>query len=162
MTTEEKQEIIDAVVNEITTSSVSIEEVETVTDVTGVATLPCSKSDGTIVQVAVSTLAAPAKAAAETANASAAACDSATQAATAATAQMQEDYQQVAEAASAQTASCKEATDAAEKAADNIGNKKILVITEDQYAQLLNGETITIDNKEYTMDTNTLYFCTEE
>ena len=57
---------------------------------------------------------------------------------------------------------CEAATEKAEQAAANIGNKRILVITEDQYTQLLNNEVIEIDGVQYTMDTNTIYFCTEE
>ena len=134
MTNEEKQQIVDEVVNIITTNSTSINEVEVITDVSNVRTLPCSKEDGTIVQVAVSTLAAPALAAASSANSAATAANSAAEA----------------------------ATEKAEQAAANIGNKRILVITEDQYTQLLNNEVIEIDGVQYSMDANTIYFCTEE
>lgn len=163
MTNEEKQEIVDEVVNIITTNSTSINEVEVITDVSNVRTLPCSKEDGTIVQVAVSTLAAPALAAASNANSAAISANSAAGAATKAHQEVVEEFGEIKENINTQIIpKCEVATEKAEQAANNIGNKKILVITEDQYTQLLNGEVIEIEGVQYTMDANTIYFCTEE
>ena len=163
MTNEEKQEIVDEVVNIITTNSTSINEVEVITDVSNVRTLPCSKEDGTIVQVAVSTLATPALEAASNANSAAISANSAAEAATKAQQEAVQEFGEIKDNINTQVIPrCEAATEKAEQAANNIGNKKILVITEDQYAQLLNGEVIEIDGVQYTMDANTIYFCTEE
>lgn len=163
MTSEEKQEIVDEIVNIITTNSTSINEVEVVTDISNVKTLPCSKSDGTIVQVDISTLAAPALAAASSANSAATVANSAAEAATKAQQQTVQEFGEIKENINTQVIpECEAATQKAQQAADNIGNKKILVITEDQYTQLLNGEIIEIDGVQYSMDANTIYFCTEE
>lgn len=163
MTNEEKQEIVDEVVNIITTNSTSINEVEVITDVSNVRTLPCSKEDGTIVQVAVSTLAAPALEAASNANSAAISANSAAEAATKAQQEAVQEFGKIKDNINTQVIpGCEAATEKAEQAANNIGNKKILVITEDQYAQLLNGEVIEIEGVQYTMDANTIYFCTEE
>lgn len=163
MTNEEKQEIVDEVVNIITTNSTSINEVEVITDVSNVRTLPCSKEDGTIVQVAVSTLATPALEAASNANSAAISANSAAEAATKAHQETVGEFAEIKENINTQIIpKCEVATEKAEQAANNIGNKKILVITEDQYAQLLNGEVIEIEGVQYTMDANTIYFCTEE
>ena len=159
MTNEEKQQIVDEVVNIITTNSTSINEVEVVTDVSNIKTLPCSKADGTIVQVAVSTLAAPALAAASSANSAATAANSAAEAATRAQQETVQKFGEIKNNINTQVIpECKAATEKAEQAAANIGNKRILVITEDQYTQLLNNEVIEIDGVQYTMDVNTIYF----
>lgn len=58
--------------------------------------------------------------------------------------------------------SCSEAVAKVEEISSNIGNKKLLVVTESQYSKLAAGETITIDGTNYTLDVNTIYFATEE
>lgn len=167
MTDEEFEKIVTEVVNRITSSSVDVAAVDIIDtaeelESKNVNTLPGSTSDGSIVQVAVSVLSKPAKEAAASANTAATSANAASKAATEATAVMQQQFEEVRTEMVDNIADCESATNAALQASDNIGNKKILVITEDQYSALLRGEAITVEGKTYTMDTNTIYFATEE
>lgn len=167
MTDEEFEKIVTEVVNRITTSSIDVAKVDVI-DTTeefeskSVNTLPCSTSDGTIVQVATPIFSKPAKEAAASANNAAALAKASSLAADKATKDMQEAFGEVQDTMNESIDKCDKVTSAAQQAADNIGNKKILVITEDQYTMLLNGDSITVDDKTYEMDTNTIYFATEE
>lgn len=166
MTDEEFEKVVTEVVNRITSSSVDVASVDIIDtaeelESKSVNTLPGSTSDGTIVQVAIPVLSKPAKEAAASANNAATSANAASKAATEATTLMQEQFKGVKSDMENSIQDCKTATSEAKQASDNIGNKKILVVTEDQYAALLRGEAITVDGKTYTMDTNTIYFSTE-
>ena len=167
MTDEEFEKVVTEVVNRITSNSVDVASVDVIStaeelESKSVNTLPGSTADGTIVQVAVAVLSKPAKEAAASANTAATSANAASSAATEATALIKQQFEEVKSSMNDSISKCDTATAEAKTASDNIGNKKLLVITEDQYTALLNGETITVDGKSYTMDINTIYFATEE
>lgn len=167
MTDEEFERIVTEVVNRITSNSVdvaSVDVIDSAADLVSkhVNTLPGSTADGTIVQVAIDVLARPAREAASSATSAASTANAAAQAAIGAKTTIESSFEEVRNQANEVISDCEVATTNAQTAADNIGNKKILVITEDQYTALLNGETIEIEGKTYTMDANTIYFATEE
>lgn len=167
MTDEEFEGIVTEVVNRITRNSVDVASVDVIDSSDDLAskhvnTLPGSTADGTIVQVAIDVLAKPAREAASSATSAASTANAAAQAAIGAKTTIESSFEEIKSQANGVINDCEVATTNAQTAADNIGNKKILVITEDQYAQLLQGETIEVEGKEYSMDINTIYFTTEE
>ena len=103
LTEEEKKELVQDVVNQIKTDSQSVDELETVSTLDGVVSLPAMRGE-TVVSAPVKLLSKPAEDAAVTAKASAAAADAATKAA--------------GEATTKAEAAVKTATDAASKATD--------------------------------------------
>ena len=103
LTEEEKKELVQDVVNQIKTDSQSVDELETVSTLDGVVSLPAMRGE-TVVSAPVKLLSKPAEDAAVTAKASAAAADAATKAA--------------GEATTKAEAAAKTATDAASKATD--------------------------------------------
>ena len=103
MTEEEKKELVQDVVNQIKTDSQSVDELETVSTLDGVVSLPAMRGE-TVVSAPVKLLSKPAEDAAATAKASAAVADAATKAA--------------GEATTKAEAAAKTATDAASKATD--------------------------------------------
>ena len=103
LTEEEKKELVQDVVNQIKTDSQSVDELETVSTLDGVVSLPAMRGE-TVVSVPVKLLSKPAEDAAVTAKASAAVADAATKAA--------------GEAMTKAEAAAKTATDAASKATD--------------------------------------------
>ena len=103
LTEEEKKELVQDVVNQIKTDSQSVDELETVSTLDGVVSLPAMRGE-TVVSVPVKLLSKPAEDAAVTAKASAAVADAATKAA--------------GEATTKAEAAAKTATDAASKATD--------------------------------------------
>ena len=103
LTEEEKKELVQDVVNQIKTDSQSVDELETVSTLDGVVSLPAMRGE-TVVSAPVKLLSKPAEDAAVTAKASAAVADAATKAAGEATAKAE--------------AAAKTATDAASKATD--------------------------------------------
>lgn len=103
MTEEEKKELVQDVVNQIKTDSQSVDELETVSTLDGVVSLPAMRGE-TVVSAPVKLLSKPAEDAAVTAKASAAVADAATKAA--------------GEATTKAEAAAKTATDAASKATD--------------------------------------------
>lgn len=161
MTPEEKEEIINEIINRITTKSVSVNEVDTVTDTSIISTLPCLTNDGTVVKLSVSTLAQPSLAAASKANTAAENANASAAAADTAKSDIEDAYGDISERSNQAISDCENATEAALTASANIGNKKILVITEDEYNTLLNGETIAIDGVEHELNDSTIYFCKE-
>ena len=167
MTDEEFEGIVTEVVNRITSNSVDVASVDVIDSSDDLAskhvnTLPGSTADGTIVQVAIDVLANPAREAASSATSAASTAKAAAQAAIGAKTTIESSFEEIKSQANGVINDCEVATTNAQTAADNIGNKKILVITEDQYSQLLQGETIEVEGKEYSMDINTIYFTTEE
>ena len=103
LTEEEKKELVQDVVNQIKTGSQSVDELETVSTLDGVVSLPAMRGE-TVVSAPVKLLSKPAEDAAVTAKASAAVADAATKAA--------------GEATTKAEAAAKTATDAASKATD--------------------------------------------
>ena len=103
LTEEEKKELVQDVVNQIKTDSQSVDELETVSTLDGVVSLPAMRGE-TVVSAPVKLLSKPAEDAAVTAKASAAVADAATKAA--------------GEATTKADAAAKTATDAASKATD--------------------------------------------
>ena len=103
LTEEEKMELVQDVVNQIKTDSQSVDELETVSTLDGVVSLPAMRGE-TVVSAPVKLLSKPAEDAAVTAKASAAVADAATKAA--------------GEATTKAEAAAKTATDAASKATD--------------------------------------------
>lgn len=103
LTEEEKKELVQDVVNQIKTDSHSVDELETVSTLDGVVSLPAMRGE-TVVSAPVKLLSKPAEDAAVTAKASAAVADAATKAA--------------GEATTKAEAAAKTATDAASKATD--------------------------------------------
>ena len=103
LTEEEKKELVQDVVNQIKTDSQSVDELETVSTLDGVVSLPAMRGE-TVVSAPVKLLSKPAEDAAVTAKASAAVADAATKAAGDATTKAE--------------AAAKTATDAASKATD--------------------------------------------
>ena len=103
LTEEEKKELVQDVVNQIKTDSQSVDELETVSTLDGVVSLPAMRGE-TVVSAPVKLLSKPAEDAAVTAKASAAVADAATKAA--------------GEAMTKAEAAAKTATDAASKATD--------------------------------------------
>ena len=103
MTEEEKKELVQDVVNQIKTDSQSVDELETVSTLDGVVSLPAMRGE-TVVSAPVKLLSKPAEDAAAIAKASAAVADAATKAA--------------GEATTKAEAATKTATDAASKATD--------------------------------------------
>ena len=103
LTEEEKKELVLDVVNQIKTDSQSVDELETVSTLDGVVSLPAMRGE-TVVSAPVKLLSKPAEDAAVTAKASAAVADAATKAA--------------GEATTKAEAAAKTATDAASKATD--------------------------------------------
>ena len=80
LTEEEKKELVQDVVNQIKTDSQSVDELETVSTLDGVVSLPAMRGE-TVVSAPVKLLSKPAEDAAVTAKASAAVADAATKAA---------------------------------------------------------------------------------
>ena len=80
LTEEEKKELVQDVVNQIKTDSQSVDELETVSTLDGVVSLPAMRGE-TVVSAPVKLLSKPAEDAAATAKASAAVADAATKAA---------------------------------------------------------------------------------
>ena len=103
MTEEEKKELVQDVVNQMKTESQSVDELETVSTLDGVVSLPAMRGE-TVVSAPVKLLSKPAEDAAVTAKAAAAVADAATKAA--------------GEAATKAEAAAKTATDAASKATE--------------------------------------------
>lgn len=103
LTEEEKKELVQDVVNQIKTDSQSVDELETVSTLDGVVSLPAMRGE-TVVSAPVKLLSKPAEDAAVTAKASAAVADAATKAA--------------GESTTKAEAAAKTATDAASKATD--------------------------------------------
>ena len=103
LTEEEKKELVQDVVNQIKTESQSVDELETVSTLDGVVSLPAMRGE-TVVSAPVKLLSKPAEDAAAIAKASAAVADAATKAA--------------GEATTKAEAAAKTATDAASKATD--------------------------------------------
>ena len=138
LTEEEKNELVQDVVNQIKTDSQSVDELETVSTLDGVVSLPAMRGE-TVVSAPVKLLSKPAEDAAATAKASAAVADAATKAAGEATTKAEAAAKTATDAAS-------EATDAAQKT-DAAVAKAVQVETEYMATALAarNGATARFD-----------------
>ena len=138
LTEEEKKELVQDVVNQIKTDSQSVDELETVSTLDGVVSLPAMRGE-TVVSAPVKLLSKPAEDAAATAKASAAVADAATKAAGEATTKAEAAAKTATDAAS-------EATDAAQKT-DAAVAKAVQVETEYKATALAarNGATARFD-----------------
>lgn len=138
LTEEEKKELVQDVVNQIKTGSQSVDELETVSTLDGVVSLPAMRGE-TVVSAPVKLLSKPAEDAAATAKASAAVADAATKAAGEATTKAEAAAKTATDAAS-------EATDAAQKT-DAAVAKAVQVETEYKATALAarNGATARFD-----------------
>ena len=138
LTEEEKNELVQDVVNQIKTDSQSVDELETVSTLDGVVSLPAMRGE-TVVSAPVKLLSKPAEDAAATAKASAAVADAATKAAGEATTKAEAAAKTATDAAS-------EATDAAQKT-DAAVVKAVQVETEYKATALAarNGATARFD-----------------
>ena len=167
LTDEEKKELVQDVVNQIKTDSQSVDELETVSTLDGVVSLPAMRGE-TVVSAPVKLLSKPAEDAAATAKASAAVADAATKAAGEATTKAEAAAKTATDAAS-------KATDAAQKTAAAVADANLVkaeyegtaVMARDGATARFDGfvESVTISQLSYTSiegvyyDTANKMFC---
>lgn len=167
LTQEEKNELIQDVVNEITTQSTSIDELQEVSNLNQTTSLPAYKKDSTdLVKVPISLISQPAIDAATLANAAASSANSAAAQATQAKNEAIEAKNNADEA----TTTAQEATAKVNQAMDTIISIKNTADNADTLSkalsnQLKNYNIESITEKEYedleVKDNDTLYFCIE-
>lgn len=167
LTADEREELIQDVVNEITTQSSSIDELPVVGSLDQTDSLPAYKKDSTtLVRVPIPMIAKPAVDAADAANMAASAATSAAEQAT----QAKEEAEQAKIETEAATTAANDATARVNQAMDNINEIKTTANNADTLSKALSGqlknyniETPTTQEFEdlETKDDNTLYFCTE-
>ena len=167
LTQDERDELIQEVVNEITTQSTSIDELKTVTSLDQIESLPAYKKNSTeLVKVPIPLISKPAIDAAVAANRAASSAKSAASEATTA----KNETIAAKEAAEEATANAQDATSRVNQAMDEINTIKTTANSADELSKKLSGQlgdyniTVTTEggyeNLE-TKDDNTLYFCTE-
>lgn len=167
LTQSEKEELIQDVVNEITTQSTSIDELPVVSSLGQTDSLPAyEKGTTNLVRVPLPLISKPATDAADAANRAASAANSAASQAT----QAKEEVEEAKELTIAATNAANDATSRVNQAMDNINEIKTTATNADTLSKKLNEQL-----KEYTIETpteaeyeglevkddNTLYFCTE-
>lgn len=168
LTQDERDELIQEVVNEITTQSTSIDELEAVTSLDQTESLPAYKKNSTeLVKVPIPLISQPAITAAEAANRAASAANSAASEATAA----KDETIAAKEAAEEATTAANDATARVNQAMDNINEIKTTANNADTLSkalsdQLKNYNIESPTESEYEnlekKDDNTIYFCTED
>lgn len=166
-TEDEKDELVQEVINEITTQSTSIDELPIVSSLTQTDSLPAyEKSSTNLVRVPISLISQPATEAAAAANRAASAASSAAKQAT----QAKEEVAQVKTETEAATEAANDATARVNQAMDNINEIKSTANAANALSKTLKEQL-----KEYNLevkteaeyegleekDDNTLYFCTE-
>ena len=167
LTQDERDELIQEVVNEITTQSTSIDELKVVTSLDQTESLPAYKKNSTeLVKVPIPLISKPAIDAAEAANRAASSANSAASEATTA----KNETIAAKEAAEEATANAQDATSRVNQAMDEINTIKTTANSADTLSKKLSGQlgdyniTVTTEggyeNLE-TKDDDTLYFCTE-
>ena len=167
LTQDERDELIQEVVNEITTQSTSIDELKTVTSLDQTESLPAYKKNSTeLVKVPIPLISKPAIDAAVAANRAASSAKSAASEATTA----KNETIAAKEAAEEATANAQDATSRVNQAMDEINTIKTTANNADELSKKLSGQlgdyniTVTTEggyeNLE-TKDDDTLYFCTE-
>lgn len=167
LTQDEKKELIQDVVNEITTQSTSIDELKVVSNLEETESLPAYKVGSTdLVKVPIPLISKPAIEAADAANRAASSALSAAEQATKA----KEEVDQARVDAENATSSANDATARVNQAMDSIDVIKATANAADALSKALSNqlknysiETTTIQEYESleTKDDNTLYFCTE-
>lgn len=167
LTIDERNELIQDVVNEITTQSTSIDELEVISDLSQTESLPAYKKDtSTLVRVPIPLISKPAVDAAASANRAASSANSAADAAN----QAKEEANQAKEATEEATQAANDATARVNNAMDNINSIKDTAESADALSKQLEKQLDSFTLKaptetEYeeleTKDDNTLYFCTE-
>ena len=167
LTEDERAELIQDLVNEITTQSTSIDELPTVSSLDQTDSLPAyEKSSTNLVRVPIPLISQPAVDAADAANRAASAATSAAEQAT----QAKEEATQAKTATEEATLAANDATARVNQAMDNINDIKNTANAADTLSKTLSGqlknyniETPTTQEFEglETKDDNTLYFCTE-
>lgn len=167
LTQDERDELIQEVVNEITTQSTSIDELEAVTSLDQTESLPAYKKNSTeLVKVPIPLISQPAITAAEAANRAASAANSAASEAITA----KNETIAAKEAAEEATTNAQDATSRVNQAMDEINTIKTTANNADELSKKLSNQlgdyniTVTTEggyeNLE-TKDDDTLYFCTE-
>ncbi len=167
LTADEREELIQDVVNEITTQSTSIDELPVVSSLGQTDSLPAYEKGSTnLVRVPIPLISKPATDAADAANMAASAATSAAEQAT----QAKEEAEQAKTETEAATTAANDATARVNQAMDNINEIKTTANNADTLSKALseqlknyNIETPTTQEFEdlETKDDNTLYFCTE-
>lgn len=167
LTTEEKKELIQDVVNEITTQSTSLDELETVSSLDQTESLPAyKKNSSSLVKVPIPLISKPAIEAADAANRAASAANGAAEAAQ----QAKQEANTAVEETRAATSNAADATARVNQAMDNINEIKSTANAADTLSKTLKEQL-----KDYNLevkteaeyedleekDDNTLYFCTE-
>lgn len=167
LTTDERNELIQDVINEITTQSTSIDELEAVSDLSQTESLPAyRKNTSTLVRVPISLISKPATDAAASANRAASAAESAAALAN----QAKEEATTAKGETEEATQAANDATARVNQAMDNINSIKQTANDADTLSKKL-GEQL----KDYNIDVkteseyedleskedNTIYFCTE-
>lgn len=168
LTQDEREELIQDVVNEITTQSTSIDELPVATSLDQTDSLPAYEKDTTnLVRVPIPLISQPAVDAAEAANRAASAATSASEQATQATWETTQARRETEVA----TEAANEATARVNLAMDTINNIKDTANAADTLSKELKGQlkdyNIEVSTEtEYanleTKDDSTLYFCTED
>lgn len=168
LTADEREELIQDVVNEITTQSTSIDELPVVGSLDQTDSLPAYKKDSTdLVRVPIPMIAKPAVDAADAANMAASAATSAAEQAT----QAKEEAIQAKTETEEATSAANDATARVNQAMDNINNIKETANAADTLSKALreqlknyNIESPTTQEFEdlEVKDDNTLYFCVED
>ena len=167
LTQDEREELIQDVVNEITTQSTSIDELEVVTRLDQTESLPAYKKNSTeLVKVPIPLISKPAIDAAEAANRAANSANNAARGAITA----KNETIAAKEAAEEATVNAQDATSRVNQAMDEINSIKSTANSANDLSKKLSEQlgdyniTVTTEG-EYenleTKDDDTLYFCTE-
>jgi hypothetical protein len=167
LTQDEREELIQDVVNEITTQSTSIDELEAVTSLDQTESLPAYKKNSTeLVKVPIPLISKPAIDAATAANSAASSANSAAGEATAA----KNEAIAATEAANTATSNAQDATSRVNQAMDEINTIKETANNADTLSKKLSEQLGSYNVKVTTeggyedletKDDDTLYFCTE-
>lgn len=168
LTQDEREELIQDVVNEITTQSTSIDELPEVDSLDQTGSLPAYKKDSTeLVRVPIPLISKPATDAAVSANAAASAANSAAEQAT----QAKNEAVEAKQNAETATSEANDATARVNQAMDNINSIKETANNADTLSKALSEQLKSYNiesptESEYegleNKDANTIYFCTED
>lgn len=168
LTKDEKDELIQDVINEITTQSTSIDELPEATSLDQTTSLPAYKKNSTdLIKVPISLISKPATDAATAANSAASAANSAAAQAT----QAKKEATEAKEETELATSAAKDATARVNQAMDDINSIKDTADRADTLSKTLKEQLEeynikSITEKEYEnlddKQDNTLYFCVED
>lgn len=171
ITSEERQELIQDVINEIATQSTSIDELDVVDSVNLVDSLPAYRRDtSTLVKVPIPLISKPATDAAVTANAAAQMATQAAQSADAAKEAAEQATADTLKSATAATEAADEAREVASGLSSAVREIRILaanadILSRELKEQLGEYTIVVITEEEYEAlpekEDKTIYFCTE-